>query len=247
MKRKIVSIDEEKCTGCGLCIPACHEGAIQIIDGKARLIAENLCDGLGDCIGECPEGAITILEREADPYDEEAVKKHLSRAGSAGAATDCKDNLTCGCPSTQLKTFAGTGEEEVEEQEGSPSPSFLRQWPVQLALLPPMVKFFQEADLLIAADCVPFAYGNFHRDFLKDKTVVVGCPKLDDTKMYLQKLTEIFDYNDINKITIVYMQVPCCSGFKRIVEMALEHSGKNIPVESVMISAEGKILQKDNC
>jgi NAD-dependent dihydropyrimidine dehydrogenase PreA subunit len=244
MKRKIVHIDEHKCSGCGLCVPACHEGAIQIIDGKARLVAENLCDGLGDCLGECPQGAITILEREADPYDEEAVAKHLSALTGDVSLHDknCEENLPCGCPSTQLKTITREHKEGGERHQSFECPSLLKQWPVQLALLPPRAKFFQRASLLVAADCVPFAYGNFHRDFLKDKAVAVGCPKLDDAKMYLQKLTEIFKYNDIEKITVVYMQVPCCSGLKRIVELALNHSGQEIPVESVMISAEGEIL-----
>ncbi|RJX26265.1 MAG: 4Fe-4S ferredoxin [Dethiobacter sp.] len=247
MKRKIVYIDENKCNGCGLCVPACHEGAIQIIDGKARLVAENLCDGLGDCLGECPEGAIIILEREADPYDEETVKKHLSELEGdiLSHNNNCKENLPCGCPSTQLKTIVRDPKKEGAEEEHkmAPCPSLLRQWPVQLALLPPRAKFFQGASLLVAADCVPFAYGNFHRDFLEDKAVVVGCPKLDDAKMYLEKLAEIIQYNDIKKITVVYMQVPCCSGLRRIVELALYQAGKDIAVESVVISAEGEILE----
>jgi len=245
VKRKIVYIDEDKCNGCGLCVPACHEGAIQIIDGKARLVAENLCDGLGDCLGECPEGAITILEREADPYDEEAVKKHLSKLEGDISPYDnnCRENLPCGCSSIQLKTIARDRKEGGEEHKNYECPSLLKQWPVQLALLPPRARFFQGASLLVTADCVPFAYGNFHRDFLQDKAVIVGCPKLDDAKMYLEKLAEIIQYNDIKKITVVYMQVPCCSGLRRIVELALHQAGKDITVESVIISTEGEILE----
>ncbi len=248
MKRKIVHIDEEKCNGCGLCVPACHEGAIQIIDGKARLLDDKLCDGLGDCLGECPEGAILIEEREADPFDEEAVKAHLEtlKAGDSSGESD-SDALACGCPSSMVKTIEKDPAEKGDrvETEAGDVPSELRQWPVQLALLPPKAKFFQGANLLVAADCVPFAYGNFHRDFLKDHTVVVGCPKLDNAEAYYQKLTEIFKQNVINKVTIAIMEVPCCSAFKRIVEGAIQAAGKNIPVEVVVVSADGEIVKKE--
>lgn len=244
MKRKIVHIDEEKCNGCGLCVPACHEGAIQIIDGKARLLDDKLCDGLGDCLGECPEGAIVIEEREADPFDEEAVKEHLEKVE---AGCDEADDLPCGCPSSTVKTIERESTEKdpgVETGEGE-VPSELRQWPVQLALLPPKAKFFQGANLLVAADCVPFAYGNFHRDFLRDNVVVVGCPKLDNAEAHYQKLAEIFKLNNINKITVAIMEVPCCSALKHIVEQAIKASGKNIPVEVVVISASGEIVNKE--
>lgn len=246
MKRKIVHIDEEKCNGCGLCVPACHEGAIQIIDGKARLVAENLCDGLGDCLGECPEGAITIEEREAEPFDEEAVREHLARLKNETAGVTRSEieaeALPCGCPSTQVKTIEGKPETEELAGDEKEAPSLLRQWPIQLALLPPKAKFFQGTSLLVAADCVPFAYSNFHRRFLKGNTLVVGCPKLDDARMSLEKLTEIFKHNDIKKVIIVYMEVPCCSGLKRLAELALDYAGKELPVETAVISTEGHIL-----
>ncbi|MDO9535912.1 MAG: 4Fe-4S binding protein [Bacillota bacterium] len=245
MKRKIVHIDEDKCNGCGICVPACHEGAIQIMEGKARLLSDNLCDGLGDCLGECPEGAITILEREADSYDEEAVQNHVSRLEKEkGSVTPCSDNaggsLPCGCPSSQIKTINRM--KEIDGEKVGECPSLLQQWPVQLALLPPKAGFFQGANLLVAADCVPFAYGNFHQRFLKDNTLVVGCPKLDDAGMYVEKLAEIIKYNDIKKITVAYMEVPCCSAFIRIIETAMNEAGKEIPLEKIVVSTEGEIL-----
>ena len=246
MIRKIVHIDEEKCNGCGLCVPACHEGAIQIIDGKARLLDDKLCDGLGDCLGECPEDAIIIEEREADPFDEDAVKEHLEKL-QAGCSIGEADTLACGCPSSTVRTIEreAAGKDDGNDVEASDVPSELRQWPVQLALLPPKAKFFQGVNLLVAADCVPFAYGNFHRDFLKDNTVVVGCPKLDNADAYYQKLAEIFQQNQINKVTIAIMEVPCCSALKRIVEGSVKASGKDIPVEVIVVSAGGEIVKKE--
>ncbi len=244
MKRKIVVIDEEKCNGCGVCVPACHEGAIQIMDGKARLVADKLCDGLGDCLGECPEGAITIEERSADPYDEEAVQKHLEKIkGEAGpcSASSTGDNLPCGCPSSQVKTIT-PDREAGDEREGSASPNCLGHWPVQLTLVPPQAKFLQGADLLITADCAPFAFGDFHRTLLKGKAVVIACPKLDDVQPHLEKLAEIFKTADIKSANVVYMEVPCCSALKRIVEMAIDYSGKNIPLKETVISTSGQII-----
>jgi len=237
LKRKIVHIDEDKCTGCGICIPACHEGAIQIIDGKARLIAEKLCDGLGDCLKECPHGAITIVERDAEAYDEEAVKKHLSSM-QATALDFCSP--VSGCPSSLARTTS----RPFPIEKGERAPSLLRQWPVQLALLPTNAVFFREANLIVAADCVPFAYGDFHRTFLGEGTALcVGCPKLDNTIIYLEKLTKIIKDNEIQKITALIMEVPCCSGLKRLLEQAIEGSGKQIPLEVVVISIEGEILE----
>lgn len=247
-KRKIVHIDEEKCDGCGLCVPSCQEGAIQIIDGKARLVAENLCDGLGDCLGECPQDAITIEEREAEPFDEKAVEEHLQKINSSDSGESTEEDLPCGCPSSQVRTLA-KGEKEVAgedaDADADAAPSFLRQWPVQLALLPPKAKFLQGAPLLIAADCAPFAYGNFHRDFIKGNAVAVGCPKLDDTDAYLEKLVQVFRQNEIEKVTVVIMEVPCCGGLQRLVEKALDRSGKEIPAEVVVISPEGEVVQKE--
>ena len=246
MKRKIVVIDEEKCNGCGECAPACHEGAIQIIDGKARLIADKLCDGLGDCLGECPAGAITIEERDTDAYDEEAVQKHL--ANIKGEATPCsaaqEENLPCGCPSSQVKTINLSKAADSEGSEGSEaaSPNYLGHWPVQLSLVPAQAKFLQGADLLITAHCVPFAFGDFHRSLLKGKAVVIACPKLDDVQAHLEKLAEIFKTSDIRSANVVYMEVPCCSALKRIVEMAIDYSGKKIPLQETVISTSGEII-----
>ncbi len=243
MKRKIVHIDEDKCNGCGLCVPACHEGAIQIIDGKARLVEDKLCDGLGDCLGECPEDAIYIEEREADPFDEEAVKAHLEKLPGVSAENG---DLPCGCPSSTVRILEKEKRPESDtERTESTAASELRQWPVQLALLPPKAKFFQEASLLVAADCVPFAYASFHRDFLQDNTIVVGCPKLDDADAYYQKLTEIFRENKINRVTIVLMEVPCCSAFQRIVQEAIKAAGKSIPVEIAVVSAGGDVISRE--
>jgi len=246
MKRKIVHIDEEKCTGCGLCVPACHEGAIQIIDGKARLVEDKLCDGLGDCLGECPEDAIFIEERDADPFDEEAVQAHLEKLSTEHEEET--GQLACGCPASTVRTLERkeSAADPARETGDAPEvPSELRQWPVQLGLLPPRAKFFQGANLLVAADCVPFAYGNFHRDFLRDQALVVGCPKLDDAGAHFQKLTEIFKQNQINQVTIAVMEVPCCSALQRIVQEAIKAAGKSIPVELVVVSAEGEIVNRE--
>lgn len=244
MKRKIVVIDEEKCNGCGVCVPACHEGAIQIIDGKARLVEDRLCDGLGDCLGECPEGAITIEEREADEYDEKAVQEHLAALQTAGTA--CSDpapggNLPCGCPSSQVRTIERGGVSGAEDS-GAAAPSYLGHWPVQLGLVPPQAKFLQGADLLVSADCVPFACGDYHRRLLKDKAVVIACPKLDDPQPHLEKLAAIFKTANIKSVNVAIMEVPCCSALKRIVEMAIEHSGKDIPLQETIISTSGEFL-----
>jgi len=224
MKRQIVRIDEEKCNGCGLCVPACAEGAIQIINGKAHLISEKYCDGLGACLGECPQGAITIEEREAEGFDEKAVKNHLH-------------SLPYGCPSARAMSW------EVNTAK-QPLPtgvfSMLSQWPVKLALVPPQAPYFDGADLIVTADCVPFAYANFHQDFLKGKAVVIGCPKLDDVKFYQQKLKEIFRQSNLKSVTVIHMEVPCCFGLFHLVKTALAQSNKNIPLEQEVISIKGE-------
>jgi len=236
--RSIVRIDEEKCTGCGLCIPACAEGALKIVDGKAKLISEKYCDGLGACIGECPQGAIIIEKREAEEFDEEAVEEHLKEEPSVPAVHPVHP-IHQSCPSAQVMHF----ERNLARREtvGIPAKneSMLSQWPVQLTLLPPNAPFFENADLLIAADCVPFAYANFHNDFLRDRTLVIGCPKLDNSEFYEEKLTEIFKRNNIRSVTVVNMEVPCCFGLYRLVKEALDSSGKAIPLRQETISIKG--------
>jgi Fe-S-cluster-containing hydrogenase component 2 len=233
--RKIVKIDEEKCNGCGLCVPACAEGALQIIDGKARLISEKYCDGLGACLGECPQGAITIEERVAEEFDEEATKPHLEKEKPA------IDELPCGCPSATVTQFerhetTGTPIEEMSDQ-----PSMLSHWPVQLTLVPPAAPFLQGADLVLAADCVPFAYARFHRDFIKEHALLVACPRLDDFQAHLKKLTDILRHSSIKSLTVVHMEVPCCSGLLHMVKQAMQLAGKNIPLEEVTIGIKGDL------
>ncbi len=218
MIRKIIQIDESKCNGCGACATACHEGAIQMVGGVAKLVRDDYCDGLGDCLPACPTGAITFIEREAAPYDETAVLK--AKAEKTKEITP----LPCGCFDTL-----------------SAQPSRLQQWPVQIKLVPPTAPWFDGADLLIAADCTAFAYGNFHEDFIKGRITLVGCPKLDAVD-YSDKLTEIFAQNEIRSITVTRMQVPCCGGIEFAVKKALERSGKNIPLEIVTISNSGDII-----
>lgn len=235
--RKIVKIDEEKCTGCGLCIPNCAEGALQIINGKARLISEKFCDGLGACLGHCPEDAITVIEREAEDFDEKAVEAYFHKQKEAQPKPQ---PVFAGCPSSRPMHFKVP---EIRPESGSDAPSVfqLTQWPVQLKLVPINAPYFQDADLLVTADCVPFAYVNFHQDFLKGKAVVVGCPKLDDVRYYKEKLTEIFKANSIKSITVPYMEVPCCFGLVKATEDAIASSGKNIPLKKVKIGIQGEI------
>ncbi len=259
MIREIVKIDEEKCDGCGLCVPSCAEGAIQIIEGKARLVSDNLCDGLGACLGDCPRGAITIEKRQADAFDEEAVEKHLQGAQPPHAAkpapqTAHEHGHGGGCPGSKVMSFApaagggcpGSAVRSVSasKPEGSDvvgtRPSQLRQWPVQMHLVPPTAPFLQGADLVFAADCVPFAYADFHKDFLQGKALLVGCPKLDDSQAYLKKLTEMLTRNDIRSLTVLHMEVPCCSGLIMIVRQALAASGKDIPLQTIKISIQGE-------
>jgi Fe-S-cluster-containing hydrogenase component 2 len=237
--RSIVRIDEEKCTGCGLCIPACAEGALQIVNGKAKLISDKYCDGLGACLGECPVGAITIEKREAEEFDEEAVKEHLKRKQSVPAVHHAHPILQS-CPSAQVVHFDRNPTEKEAAKIPEKRESTLSQWPVQLTLLPTNAPFFKNADLLIAADCVPFAYANFHNDFLRGRTLVVGCPKLDDAEFYKEKLTEIFKRSNIRSVTVVNMEVPCCFGLYRLVEEALTSSEKVIPLRQEIISIRGE-------
>ena len=318
MKRKIITIDDEKCNGCGACIPDCPEGALQLIDGKARLISDLFCDGLGACIGSCPEDAISVEEREAEPYDESKVMANIARhgtntikahlahlqdhgedeflreaiaylvendievpsefleakcaCGELGDAPSGKEaierlveeekkcsepvidrgpdphghgrHLGGGCPGTRLMNFDMDAPPCEEEEAAAPEsmPSRLRQWPVQIMLIPPHAPFLNGADLLFAADCVPFAYPDFHEKFLKGRVCLVGCPKLDDAQHYLEKITEMFKLNDIKSVMIAYMEVPCCGGMTRIIEEAMKASGKNIPLAKQMIGIKGDEL-----
>lgn len=231
MIRQIINIDEEKCNGCGLCTEACHEGAIVIVNSKAKLLRDDYCDGLGDCLPSCPTGAISFEEREALAYNEEAVKNNVEKKKS-------KQPLPCGCPGSHSKT--------IDRQQGcttsvTNTPNQLTQWPVQIKLVPTNAPYFDNANLLIAADCSAFAYGNFHNDFIKDHITVIGCPKLDMID-YTEKLTEIIKNNSIKSVKVVRMEVPCCGGIENATKLALQNSGKFIPWQIVTISVNGEIL-----
>lgn len=280
VKRKIVQIDEEKCNGCGECVPNCMEGALQIIDGKARLISDLFCDGLGACIGHCPQDAITIIEREAEPYDEKKVMETISKQGENTIKAhlqhmidhnetefynqaidflkendipipdmeeekmekeECKEDLPCGCPGTMVKDFSSEKDNNAESNEEitGRQKSELKQWPIQLHLLPPQAPFFKDADLLIAADCVGFTNPNLHQDLIKGKAVVIGCPKLDDISSYKEKIKSIIELNDLNTITVAIMEVPCCTGLYSIVEEALDESGKRITLKKKVVGIDG--------
>jgi ferredoxin len=302
--RKIIEIDEDKCNGCGLCIPNCPEGALQNIDGKARLISDLFCDGLGACIGECPVEAIKVIEREAEPYSETNVMENIVKQGKnviaahlkhlkdhnetellSEATKYLKDNnienpleereeegieqekrLLCGCSGSKVMDLREEESEKRSEagiklhekvKESSKAEkigellkqliereSKLRQWPVQITLVPPNAPYLKGADLLIAADCVPFAYAGFHEDMLEGKILLVGCPKLDDSEFYLKKITEIIKQNDLKSITVVYMEVPCCFGLLSIVRQALKDSGKDISVKEINIGIKGNIISE---
>lgn len=228
MLRKIITIDEEKCNGCSLCVDACHEGAIGLVDGKAKLLRDDYCDGLGDCLPACPTGAITFEVREALAYDEQAVKK---------AQEEKSKKLFCGCAGTNCKTL----QRKEESVVSSPAKSRLNQWPVQIKLVPVNAPYFDGADLLVAADCTAFSYGNFHNDFIKNRITLIGCPKLDMCD-YSEKLTQIISSNNIKSVTVVRMEVPCCGGIENAVKQALMNSSKFIPWGVVTISTDGKIL-----
>lgn len=242
VKRKIIEIDDELCDGCGLCIPSCAEGALQIVDGKARIIADKLCDGLGACLGECPTGALRIIERNADEFDEEAVESHLEALEQQEAPT-----IAAGCPSTSIQSFVPSEprpEAHKHAAIGSETESALSHWPVQITLVPPTAPFLKGADLLVLADCVSVAFPDLHRDFLKGRAVTMGCPKFDDAEEYIHKFADIFKTAGIKSITSVIVEVPCCSGLPMIVKKGLEMAGKKIPMEEVVISTRGKILER---
>ena len=233
MLRRIIKIDEEKCNGCGACAAACHEGAIEMIDGKARLTREDYCDGLGDCLPACPVDAISFEEREASAYDEEAVRQaQLKKAHEA--------KLPCGCPGSQSKAISRPQPNDVSV--AMPVSSQLMQWPVQIKLVPVQAPYFENANLLIAADCTAFAYGNFHNEFIRNRITLIGCPKLDEGD-YAEKLTAIIANNNIKSVTIVRMEVPCCGGIENAVKRAIQASGKFLPWQVVTISTDGRIKE----
>jgi len=251
-KRKIVQIDESKCNGCGLCVPSCAEGAIQIIDGKAKLVADIYCDGLGACLGECPQDAITIIERDANPFDEEAAMQQVARmkaeqaretapSESAGSvcAGSCPGSLSQSLPIVAIGVQPGGSQEHTPTSEAA---SQLGNWPVQLHLVPPNAPFLQEADLLLVADCVPFALPDFHERLLRRRPVVIGCPKLDDTNSYVEKLAAILTESNIKSLTVVHMEVPCCTGLVRIAEAARQVAGRQTPLEDVTVSIRGRVV-----
>lgn len=251
MPREIIKIDEEKCDGCGLCVPACAEGAIQVIDSKAKLVSEVYCDGLGACLGECPQGALTIETREADAFDEVAIEKHLEslvEEKTTPASEPKSETSACAftCPgsASQVLQRQRTSPSAAASEETGAISAQLGQWPVQLHLVPVNAPYFQDADLLIAADCVPFAYGDFHRKFLKGRALVVGCPKLDDVEAYHRKLKEIFSQNDIRMVEVAHMEVPCCFGLVHLVQAAMRDSGKEIPLVLTKVGIRGEILER---
>ena len=235
MKRNIVKIDKEKCNGCGLCVNACAEGAIQMINGKAELVTDSYCDGLGACLGECPQNAITIEERDAAEFDEAAVKKHLVKK----IISDSKHHH--GCPGAKAFAINERAANSSAKSVGQTSPSMLSQWPVQMHLVPIQAPYWNGADLLLAADCVSVAYADFQKNLLQGRKIIIACPKLDDTGDYLEKLTAILRENDIRSLTAARMEVPCCGGIVRLAELALAASGKEIEFKEIVIGVDGTI------
>ncbi len=232
MRRRIIKINEEKCTGCGICVEACHERAIEIVDGKARLVSDEYCDGLGACLPACPEKAIEIVEVEAKPFNEEAVKERLSRLKSV-----------CNCPGAkELEIKRPLSMKAISRDE-----SELKNWPIQMKLMNPGAKFFSNSDLLVAADCTAFAYASIHPEFMRGRVTLIGCPKLDDAELYYEKLLQIFKTHRINSVTVLRMEVPCCSGIVHIVRKAMEDADALVPLREEVITIQGKIKQKEVC
>ncbi len=240
MIRRIVEINEDKCNGCGLCASACHEGAIKMVNGKAKLISDEYCDGLGDCLPACPVDAIKIVEREAMEYNEELVKENMEKAKKA------KATMPCGCPGTAERKIerAPVAAKKVEKADEAyeEHASELRQWPVQLKLVNTKASFWDNADVLVAADCTAYAYAGFHKDFIKDRVTVIGCPKLDDAKFYEEKLAEILKSNRIKSLTVVRMEVPCCGGIVSAVKNAMLSAQVIVPYREVTISTDGRVI-----
>ena len=244
VNRKIIEIDEDRCDGCGNCVIACAEGALQVIDGKARVISDNLCDGLGACLGDCPQGALEIIEREAEEFDEQAVEEHLETRTDGAEA---QGTMPCGCPSTQIQSFVPAGScqsANIPRTQAAPAKSSLSHWPVQIRLIPPTAPFLKDADLLVVADCVPVAFPPLHRDFMVGKAVMVGCPKFDDAREYVDKFAEIFKTAGVRSVTTLVMEVPCCSGLPSIVKKGMEKAGVHVPSRQVTISTRGEVLEE---
>ncbi len=235
--RNIVKIDEEKCNGCGQCVDACAEGAIEVIDGKAKVVSEIYCDGLGACIGHCPQDAITIEQRDADEFDEQATKAHLAKKESPQQKSDFV------CPGMMAKKLRDKA--EPSEVGDVAAVSQLGQWPVQLKLVSPQAPYFAESDLLLVGDCVPFAMGDFHNKFLKNHSIVVGCPKLDDSQFYIEKLAQIMGMNKLNSLTIIHMEVPCCSGLTQIAKEAIAKNQTGMTFEDITIGLKGNIIKTE--
>ncbi len=232
--RKIIEINNELCDGCGQCVPSCAEGALEIIDGKAKIIADKFCDGLGACLGECPQDALKIIEKEVDEFDEEAVEEHLGQK---------EKTLACGCPGSQMQSFCPSvtsNIENIEKQMPISGNSSLSNWPIQIKLIPPTAPFLKNADLLVLADCTGVAHTSLHSELLKGKVVMMGCPKLDDKDEYIERFKAIFIKNNIKSITTLIMEVPCCSGLPVILKKALDDSGQKIPLKTYTISPKGK-------
>jgi len=275
-EREIIKIDEEKCTGCGLCIPNCPEGAIQIIDGKARLVSDLMCDGLGACIGHCPEGAIEIEKREAEPYDEEktmeniikhgkntiiAHLKHLKDHGEEEYLKQAKEVLAkkgieineseiqekhihSGCPGSRMMDFSN--DIKAEDNDAGTRPSQLKQWPVQLHLVPPTAPYYQGKDVILTADCVGYTLGDFHKDFMKDKSIAIACPKLDSNlEIYIDKVKTMIDTAKINTLTVMIMEVPCCGGLVQIAKKALEQAQRKVPIKVIVVGIKGSIVSEE--
>jgi NAD-dependent dihydropyrimidine dehydrogenase PreA subunit len=264
MQRQIINIDEDLCNGCGDCVPSCAEGAIQIIDGKAKLVKDALCDGLGACLGDCPEGALTIETRDAAEFDEELVEEHLTKLDrvEAPAAAPAPPPMAAmqagggglhahgggmgGCPGSRAMSFDEPGAASDSGGEEGTRPSQLRQWPVQLHLVSPTAPYFQGADVLLCADCVPFAMGDFHKDFLKDRALAIACPKLDQgQEMYLQKLVSMIDDAKIDTLTVMIMQVPCCGGLLHLATEAAARASRKVPVKKIVIGLQGEVLAEE--
>jgi NAD-dependent dihydropyrimidine dehydrogenase PreA subunit len=237
--RKIIEINEELCNGCGQCVPSCAEGALKVVDGKARLVKEIYCDGLGACLGECPTGALKMSEREAEDFDEKAVEDHLFTMTKEKPAQELK--MASGCPSSLVQSF------EVSNGGGraATTASELSHWPVQIRLIPPNATFLRGADLLIASDCTAVAYPNFHRDFIKGRAVMIGCPKFDDTYEYVRRFADIFKTSNVKSLSVLVMEVPCCQTLPGIVQQGMERAGKNIPTEIITINAKGDIISRE--
>jgi Pyruvate/2-oxoacid:ferredoxin oxidoreductase delta subunit len=244
-KRKIIEIDEDLCDGCGQCIISCAEGALQIVDGKAKLVSDVYCDGLGACLNECPTGALKMVEREAEEFDPEAVERRLEQLQEqeSGEREPQRQGTAC-CPSQQLRTFAPERSSPGEGDTQSKGPSALTHWPVKIRLVPPDAPFLNNADLLVAADCGPVAHPGFHREFLQGRAVLIGCPKFDDVEQFRQKFRDIFTRGNVRSLTLLTMEVPCCSQLPRVVHQALRESGLDIPVQELVINARGEIVER---